>query len=83
MAANTTGIFGKDHFTDRETGRAKGFGFVEMKTEDASRQAIQRFNGYMLKERRLTVNEARPREERPRNDFGGIGNRRPQSRNRF
>ncbi|MBX3064546.1 MAG: RNA-binding protein [Anaerolineae bacterium] len=50
--------------TDRETGRAKGFGFVEMNTEEGSQEAIRRFNGYTLDNRTLTVNEARPREER-------------------
>jgi cold-inducible RNA-binding protein len=77
--------------TDRETGRAKGFGFVEMSTEEASQEAIKRFNGYMLDERSLTVNEARPREERSGGNFGGGGyrsndrnnNRRDDSRRRF
>jgi cold-inducible RNA-binding protein len=50
--------------TDRETGRLKGFGFVEMATDEAGQEAIKRFNGYTLGERALTVNEARPREER-------------------
>jgi RNA recognition motif-containing protein len=57
--------------TDRETGRPKGFGFVEMATVEASSEAIKRFNGYTLGERALTVNEARPREERPRGNYGG------------
>jgi cold-inducible RNA-binding protein len=55
--------------TDRETGRPKGFGFVEMATEEGSQEAIRRFNGYTLGNRTLTVNEARPREERS----GGSG----------
>jgi cold-inducible RNA-binding protein len=50
--------------TDRYTGTPKGFGFVEMATEEAAQEAIKRFNGFMLDERALTVNEARPREER-------------------
>ena len=50
--------------TDRETGRMKGFGFIEMSTKEQAQAAIQRFNGYMLDNRALTVNEARPREER-------------------
>ncbi|NWF69071.1 MAG: RNA-binding protein [Chloroflexi bacterium] len=60
---------------DRETGRSKGFGFVEMETEEGAREAINRFHGYMLERRALTVNEARPREERPRygSNAGGGG----------
>ena len=50
--------------TDRETGRPKGFGFVEMASDEGATTAIQRFNGHALGERTLTVNEARPREER-------------------
>ena len=57
--------------TDRETGRPKGFGFVEMATEEGGKEAIKRFNGYSMGERALTVNEARPREERPGRGFGG------------
>jgi len=53
---------------DRETGRSKGFGFVEMETDDDADEAIKRFNGYRMDNRPLTVNEARPREERPRRD---------------
>ena len=63
--------------TDRETGRPKGFGFVEMATEEGSQEAIKRFNGYMLGNRNLTVNEARPREERSGGGggYGGGGRR--------
>ena len=57
--------------TDRETGRLKGFGFVEMATAEGSGEAIKRFNGYTLGERALTVNEARPREERSSGGYGG------------
>jgi RNA recognition motif-containing protein len=57
--------------TDRETGRSKGFGFVEMATEDGAQEAIKRFNGLSMQNRALTVNEARPREERPRGGGGG------------
>lgn len=52
--------------TDRDTGRPKGFGFVEMATDEEAQEAIRRFNGFSLQNRALTVNEARPREERPR-----------------
>jgi cold-inducible RNA-binding protein len=69
--------------TDRETGRAKGFGFVEMNTEEGSREAIKRFNGYTLDNRTLTVNEARPREERSGgggSSSGGFGGNRREPR---
>ena len=56
--------------TDRETGRSRGFGFVEMGSESEGRAAIERFNGYSLEGRNLVVNEARPREERPRRQGG-------------
>ncbi|MEM7799664.1 MAG: RNA-binding protein [Chloroflexota bacterium] len=50
--------------TDRETGRSRGFGFVEMPNDDEARAAIEALNGYELMNRPLTVNEARPRNER-------------------
>jgi RNA recognition motif-containing protein len=50
--------------TDRDTGRPRGFGFVEMADSDAAEQAIQSLNGSQLSGRALTVNEARPRPER-------------------
>jgi len=56
--------------TDRETGRLKGFGFVEMATVEGSGEAIKRFNGYTMGERALTVNEARPREDRSSSNGG-------------
>ncbi|MFN8376926.1 MAG: RNA-binding protein [Anaerolineae bacterium] len=59
--------------TDRETGRSKGFGFVEMASDEEAEEAIKRFNGSSIEKRVLTVNEARPREERPR--FGDSGGR--------
>jgi len=52
--------------TDKMTGRSKGFGFVEMATDDGVKAAIEMWNGKDLDGRKLTVNEARPREERPR-----------------
>jgi len=55
--------------TDRETGRSRGFGFVEMATREEGEQAIRQFNGMEVDGRNLTVNEARPREE------GGGGGR--------
>jgi len=56
---------------DKYTGQSKGFGFVEMATDAEAQDAISRFNGYSLDGRDLTVNEARPREERPRTGGGG------------
>src|SRR5258708_39645108 len=57
---------------DRETGRSKGFGFVEMNTDDEATKAITQFNGHTLSNRQIQVSEARPREERgPRTGGGG------------
>ena len=57
--------------TDRETGRPRGFAFVEMASADAAASAIAEMNGKDLGGRTLVVNEARAREERPRGGFGG------------
>jgi len=55
---------------DRETGRSKGFGFVEMPDDNAANEAIEALNGKEVSGRNLRVNEARPREPRqPRGDF--------------
>lgn len=56
--------------TDRYTGRSRGFGFVEMEDADADR-AIAELNGKDLDGRQITVNEARPREDRPQGGGGG------------
>jgi RNA recognition motif-containing protein len=56
--------------TDRETGRSRGFAFVEMENEGEADQAITALNGYTLDGRALNVNEARPKPER---SFGGGG----------
>lgn len=64
--------------TDRDTGRSKGFGFVEMGNAQEAEAAIQALNGKDLNGRNLTVNEARPREERSgggRREFGGSRSR--------
>ena len=52
--------------TDRDSGRSKGFGFVEMSSDEAGAEAISKLNGFTFERRALTVNEARPREDRPR-----------------
>ena len=59
---------------DRETGRSKGFGFVEMPNDEEAGRAMAALNSYDMRGRKLQVNEARPREERPRSGgFGGGG----------
>jgi RNA recognition motif-containing protein len=68
---------------DRETGRSRGFGFVEMSSSEEGKAAIEKFNGMELGGRSLTVNEAKPREDRGgrggggggRGGYGGGGNR--------
>ncbi len=52
--------------TDKYSGRSRGFGFVEMASDDEAKKAIEMFNGKDVDGRALVVNEARPREERPR-----------------
>lgn len=60
--------------TDRDTGRSRGFAFVEM-DKDAAAQAIEKFNGVELNGRAINVNEARPRPERTFGGGGGAGGR--------
>ena len=64
--------------SDRYTGQSKGFGFVEMSTDAESDAAIASLNGTMVGGRSLTVNEAKPREDRPRTGggYGGGGGNR-------
>jgi RNA recognition motif-containing protein len=57
--------------TDRITGQSKGFGFVEMETEKAAQEAIQRLNNQELNERSISVSEARPPRERSFGSGGG------------
>jgi RNA recognition motif-containing protein len=57
---------------DRQTGRSKGFGFVEMNNDQEAKAAISGLDGKQLNDRNLNVNEARPKEDRPsRGGFGG------------
>ncbi|MEJ8848916.1 RNA-binding protein [Variovorax rhizosphaerae] len=60
---------------ERDTGRSKGFGFVEMGSDAEALAAIEGMNGHALEGRSLTVNEARPMEPRPSGGFGGGGGR--------
>jgi RNA recognition motif-containing protein len=59
--------------TDMHTGRSKGFGFIEMASEEDAKKAIEQLNGSTFMERTLIVNEARPQQKRERRDFGGGG----------
>lgn len=60
---------------DRDSGRSKGFGFVEFESDDEGKAAESALNNSDFAGRKLTVNQARPREERPRRDFGGDNQR--------
>lgn len=62
--------------TDRDTGRSRGFAFVEMESEEIGKMAIDKFSGHALQERSLVVNTAKPREDKPRDNNGGFGGRR-------
>ncbi len=66
---------------DNDTGRSRGFAFVEMASDEAAKKAIAELNGYSVDGRNLTVNEARPKPER-RGGFGGGGGRGGQRRER-
>ncbi|MFA4944253.1 MAG: RNA-binding protein [Lentisphaeria bacterium] len=76
MFAAYGSVTSADVIMDRETGRSKGFGFVEMSSDSEAQAAISALNGQEQNGRALTVNEARPREERPRGGGFGGGNRR-------
>ena len=54
---------------DKMTGRSKGFGFVEMNTDEEAQAAIDMYDGKELDGRRVSVSEARPKEDRPRREF--------------
>ncbi len=62
--------------TDRDTGRSKGFAFVEMSTDEAAERAIEEFNGRKIEGRPMTVNEAKPQQPREGRMGGGGGGRR-------
>ena len=65
-------VTGCNIMIDRNTGRSKGFAFVEMASKENADKAIETYNGKDYQGRPLTVNEARPRTERPPQNFGGF-----------
>jgi RNA recognition motif-containing protein len=70
---------------DRDSGRSKGFAFVEMGSQNEAEEAIKLYNGKSLGNREIKVNIARPKEDRPSSGYGGggqYGGRRDQNRNR-
>jgi RNA recognition motif-containing protein len=71
MFSQSGGVDSVKIITDRDTGRSKGFAFVEMATDQGAQEAIQSFDGKELDGRRLAVNEAKP--QAPRDDRGGGG----------
>lgn len=77
MFAQIGAVVSATVITDRMTGRSKGFGFVEMEKDEDADKAIQTLNGTEIEDRKIAVNEARPRPEQsernfgPRRDFGG------------
>jgi RNA recognition motif-containing protein len=71
--------------TDRETGKSRGFGFVEMSDETASKKAIAELNGATVENRSISVSVAKPKEERPARDNSrnGFNNRSSYNQNRY
>jgi RNA recognition motif-containing protein len=86
FAAHGT-VVGVDLILDKFSGKPRGFAFVTMETKEAADAAIQALNGKAIDGRALTVNEARPREDRPPRQGGGGGGggggRGRDSRNRY
>ena len=68
---------------DKFTNKSRGFAFVTMGSQEEATAAVSQFNGKELDGRALTVNEARPREERPRTGGGGFGGGRGGRSNRY
>ena len=73
MFAEHGGVKNAEVISDRETGRSRGFGFVEMESAEATQAAINAMNGKDMGGRALTVNEARERTPRPAGGGGGRG----------
>ncbi|MEK7119092.1 MAG: RNA-binding protein [Patescibacteria group bacterium] len=66
MFAQAGNVVSAKVISDKYSGRSRGFGFVEMSSNEESKKAIEMFNGKDIEGRAMVVNEARPREERPR-----------------
>ena len=73
-------VLGAELIMDKMSGRSRGFGFVTMETKESADAAVAAMNGKNVEGRDLTVNEARPREDRPAGGggFGGGGGRGPR-----
>jgi RNA recognition motif-containing protein len=69
--------------TDRQSGRSKGYGFVEIDDNEAANKAIAELNGAEYDGRTISVSEARPREERPRREFSNSRGGGGYNRNRY
>ena len=69
--------------TDRESGRSRGFGFVEMSDDAASKKAIAELDGATVEGRTIKVTEAKPREERPARSNSGYNNGGSYNKNRY
>ena len=81
-------VVSADVISDRATGQSKGFGFVEMKDDKEADEAITKLNDTEMDGRKIAVNVARPREERPRSDdrrggYSGRNDRRPRGGRRY
>jgi cold-inducible RNA-binding protein len=73
MFSQVGGVAAVDLIFDKFTGRSRGFAFINMATPEDAQKAVEKFNGYEMEGRNLTVNEARPKEERPARSFSGGG----------
>jgi RNA recognition motif-containing protein len=69
--------------TDRETGRSRGFGFVEMSDEAASKKAIAELDGATVENRTISVSVAKPKEDRPKRSGGNFNNGNSYNKNRY
>jgi len=76
LFAQAGDVAGVDLIFDKFTGRSRGFAFVNMSTPEDASNVIEKFNGFSMDGRNLTVNEARPKEERPPRGFEPAGERR-------